>query len=150
MNRSAYLFIFFLLAFVITSCQQKFKDEDLIIHYIQENSEKFDNSDDFHVLTIRFAPLDCYAQIFGYDVEKTIQQVADSLKTEKLFVLYDNSYAFVEVDKISREHKVRYVEESFRTLDAYAFPYTPHVFHIKNNSIRNWQKVVYKFGQNRK
>ncbi len=138
------IIMLFVLCLVQMSCQQKFKDEDLIIRYINENEDKFENNDELHLLVLRHFQLSCSAAHFGYDVNMTITKVKDSLQIDELFLLFDNEhYSMIVQNQFSNDSLI-FILDSPQTLDDYAFPYTPHLFHIKDMKIKNWKEVYYK------
>lgn len=139
----AFLFIC-VFCFQILSCQEKFKDEDLILLYVKENLSKFDRNKDFYILILRNVPLTCASSIYGYDADFVIDKVKDSLNTEKLYLLYENDYFIADARNKFTNGNLHFVKETTDILDSYAFPYTPHLFHIKNNSIKSWKEVYYK------
>jgi len=138
-----------MLAFLLTilgSCSHDahFKDGDLIEKYVKEHDSSFGHEKDFHLLCLRFVPLSCVSTLMDYDYARLIQSVYDSVNTEKLYVLCDN-IDFIELATAAYDEKCFvFVYDSFRKLDAYAFPFTPHVFRIKNQRIKSWQAVANK------
>jgi len=136
--------LLFVLSFFNLSCQPKFKDEDLIIRYLNENEDKFEKNDEFHVLVLRHLQLSCSAAHFGYDVNLTITRVKDSLQADRLFLLFDSEQYLMIIQNQFPTDSLKFILDSPQTLDEYAFPYTPHIFHIKGNKIRDWKEVYFK------
>jgi hypothetical protein len=124
--------------------EPQFKDSDLIERYMSENTAAFGNENDYYLLCFRFVPLTCVNTVFAYEPEKIINRVNDSLHPENLFIISDNAEFIELAEKEYAIPKSSLVFEQHNVLDAYAFPFTPHIFHIKNAKIKSWNTVSKK------
>lgn len=147
MKFNSSVFLALIIIVLLGSCKSKLENEDLFIRYINENHEKFDNLKEFHLLIIRFAPLECFAKNLNFDLNKTISKTSDSLSKFKIYILHDTSFSYFRDDEFEDRDNLRFVEDDFLKLNQYGFPFTPLLLKIKDKKIKNWKRLEYRFGK---
>ncbi len=146
MNFKLYLFYtliigFISVVFLTESCKSKYDREDLIVKYLENNSERFNNESNFYLLTLRDFKLTCAMSAYGYNKDSLINFIADSLQNQKLYILTDDVYVISNFKKSTINQNIYFVKELYIEMEKYGFYYMPYLFQIKNNSIKRWKKL---------
>ncbi len=135
--------LFFLIAICLftifsISCSQKYPDEDLIIRYTVENSNKFDSNNEFSIIVMRTPVLSCAAGLQKYNYTHVLENSKQNFEPP-LYMLYDFELILYDIDSSLYENITQIKESSF-VLDSYAYPYTPTTFQIKSKKIVKWKE----------
>lgn len=141
MNKRRLLLAFIVVLLATSACSEKYKDADLIERYIRETKHEVFQKPDYHLLVLRDFPLSCTARLFGYNADAIMQTIQDSLQGTSIIVLFDNDYFKLKYQYTFLKNGFDYIIDSPEVLDSYAFPFTPHLFHIKKGNIVNWKNM---------
>jgi hypothetical protein len=126
---------------LISSCTHKYKDADLIERYIIETKQEVFQNSEYYLLVMRDFPLSCTSSLFGYNSDAILFKIQDSLIDSKIIVLFDNDYFKLKYQYTFINNGFNYIIDSPEVLDSYAFPFTPHLFYIKNGKVVKWKKM---------
>ncbi len=136
-----HFFIMGLFMMQLCSCKQdRFRDEDLINRYINENAASFDTDGSFYLLVFQNPPLTCYREMQRHEFETFIPKLIDSLNNPRFFVVSSNQQTLSTFDTLFASNsliEIMHIESAI--LAAYGFPVTPHLFKIDKWRVKGWK-----------
>ncbi|MDY0143921.1 MAG: hypothetical protein RBR97_18725 [Bacteroidales bacterium] len=137
MKKLSVCIILFLL---FQSCKQKYENEDLLFRYIKEHQKEQVIEKEYNLLTLR--SYNRCATCYTFNLDTVLKSIIDSNFTIQLYVLFDDKMMFSKYKK-SKENKLECLFSENTDLDKYGIDKAyPTIFHIKNEKILNWKKIV--------
>jgi len=73
-KRFLLLFCLILIIFIVSSCKEKYPDEELINEYVAINKDKFNNENTFYLISMRETPFSCANKLIQFDPDKVISK----------------------------------------------------------------------------